>query len=148
MSEFDEWRADMLAGWLGHWDDVSPMLCLVEPYAEDLRSGKAVAPIIRVDLAIVSDLIVIIDATLGQHDEPGALRPEDGGALLPQPTRGSQFGHPHGHLITVVVLCALLLTMPWWSEGLSPGARAVLNEEIGLLALAAALAQMIFGDGR
>jgi hypothetical protein len=55
---------------------------------------------------------------------------------LPQPPHGNLFGHAHGHLITVVVLCALLLTMPWWSDGLSPGARSVLNDEIGLLALA------------
>jgi hypothetical protein len=148
MSDFYGQYGDMLTGWLSNLDDVSLMLSLVEPYAKGLRLGKPVAPIVRFDMALVSDLIVVVDATLGQHGEPGALWAGDSGTLLAELPRDNLFGHPHGHLITVVVLCALLLTMPWWSEGLSPGARSVLNDEIGLLALAAALVQMIFGEGR
>lgn len=89
-----------------------------------------------------SDLKLIIDATLGQDDKAGALRPHSDATPLPEAPHGSLFGHPRGHMITVIVLCALLLTMPWWSEGLSRGARSVLNDEVGLLALV----QMIFGD--
>jgi hypothetical protein len=59
---------------------------------------------------------------------------------------GSLSAVPSGQLLTVVILCALLLTMPFWSMGLSPQAWSVLNQEIGLAALAAALAQMILGE--
>lgn len=84
MSDSYGWPPDLLAGWLRHLDDVSPMLRLAEPYAEGLRSGKPVAPMVKFDMAIVSDLGLIIDATLGQHGESGGLRPRGDMAPLPE----------------------------------------------------------------
>jgi hypothetical protein len=105
--------------WLSHIDDASPMLSLIEPYDEGLRSAKPVTPIVKFDMAIARDLKVIIDAMLGQYGQPGALRLHRCAPL--RETQGSSLArHSRGHLITVVVLCALLLTMPWWSDGLSP----------------------------
>lgn len=44
------------------------------------------------------------------------------------------------------VLVALLLTMPFWQDAPPPKAGAVANDEVGLVALAAALIPLVTKD--
>jgi hypothetical protein len=125
-----------------------------EQYAESLRSANPVMPILKFDMWIAADLCIVIDSLLFHHSgtRTGAdsllLLAQDTGHPLPEAPESNSPGVPGEHLITVVVLVALLVAMPWWSDGLSPKAQSVLSEEVGLLALAAAVVQMFLSGGR
>jgi hypothetical protein len=159
MSSFDSKGAEEFARqFAGLCLDAAPMCRLARPDAESLRSAQPVVPIVKFDWACAADITVVIDTMAGMHAAASRLTGQD-----PDSQSGNLFALPCGHMLTAVIICALLLTMPFWSTGLSPQARSVLNQEIGLAALAAALigdgsspsisgilglAQIILGEGR
>lgn len=84
---------------------------------------------------VVIELHVAIECVLsaqGQQDEQ-----------LSAATKGTLSS---SHAVTtsiLVVVIALLVTMLFWEDALSQQARAVINDEVGLVALAAALIPLI-----
>jgi hypothetical protein len=124
MKDFSRRQPNALAQRLGQFseqcNDASPMARWAGQYARSLRCANPVVPILKFDMWIATDLCIVIDYLLFHQSETGAavdsllLLPPDTGHPLPEAPQSSPFGIPGGHLITVVVLVALLVTMPWW----------------------------------
>jgi hypothetical protein len=133
----------LAAGLAELFRDALPMLRFVQPYADSLREGQPAVPLVKFDWACVSELLEVTCMVAREDVTLPALADVDG---PPEQDRRSVLRW-YGQTITVVVLCALLLTAPFWSEGLSAEAKSVLNQEVALVALAVALVQMLLGDG-
>ena len=123
--------------WLPGSDDGGLFPCLVM-CLKNLTPPAVPCQRLRFDLVVI-DLHIAIECVLSAHGH------QDEQLAAPTTKGILSFSETVTTSILVVVV-ALLLTMPFWEDAPSPQTRAVLNDEVGLVALAAALIPLVLKD--